>query len=70
MRKKCKCSKMVTHSEQSQHDTREALFAGPYAHPLSVTDIDLEEAVDLFAKKYPRRLELGTLLKDHDDQHC
>ena len=31
----------------------------------------LEEEVtsNLFAKKYPRRLELGTLLKDHDDQY-
>ena len=28
-----------------------------------LTDIDLDEVVDLFAKKHPRRLELGTLLK-------
>jgi len=35
-----------------------------------LTDIDLEELVDLFAKKYPRRLGLGTLLNNHDDQHC
>ena len=33
-----------------------------------LTDIDLDKVVDLFAKMHPRRLELGTLLKDRDDQ--
>ena len=33
-----------------------------------LTDIDLDIVLDLFAKMHPRRLELGTLLKDRDDQ--
>ena len=33
-----------------------------------LTDIDLDIVVDLFAKMHLRRLELGTLLKDRDDQ--
>ena len=31
--------------------------------------IALEEVTNLFPKKPPKRLELGTLLKDHYDQH-
>lgn len=31
--------------------------------------IELEQVTDLFPKKHPKRLELGTLLKDHHDQH-
>ena len=31
--------------------------------------IELEEVTNLFPKKPPKRLELGTLLKDHYDQH-
>ena len=33
-----------------------------------LTEIDLEEAVDVFAKKHPTELYLGTLLKDRHDQ--
>ena len=66
---KCKGSKTATHFYQRQHDTREALFAGTCVHIHYPTYINLEEVVDLFAKKYPRRLELGTLLKDHNDQY-
>lgn len=31
--------------------------------------IELEQVTNLFPKKPPKRLELGTLLKDHHDQH-
>lgn len=31
--------------------------------------IELEEVNDLFPKKHPKRLELGTLLEDHYDPH-
>ena len=31
--------------------------------------IELEEVTNLFPKKPPKRLELGTPLKDHYDQH-
>ena len=39
-----------------------------FLHIHYLTDIDLDKVVDLFAKMHPRRLELGTLLKDRDDQ--
>ena len=38
-------------------------------HIRYVMVIDLEEVVDLFAKKHPKRLRFGTQLKDHYDQH-
>ena len=49
--------------------TQEMLSSLALMHIHYPTDINPEEIVDLFAKKYPRRLELGTLLKDHDDHH-
>ena len=38
-------------------------------HICYVIVIDVEEVIDLFPKKHPKRLELGTLLKDHYEQH-
>ena len=71
----CECKRSAsalrrlhTFSRASMTQERLSSLALMYIHYL--TDIDLEEAVDLFAKKHPRRLELGTLLKNHDDQHC
>ena len=48
--------------------TQERLSSLALMHIHYLTDIDLDIVVDLFAKMHPRRLELGTLLKDRDDQ--
>ena len=40
-----------------------AVLARTNAHTLSVK-IVLDEVVNLFATKHPRRLELGTILRD------
>lgn len=38
-------------------------------HIQNAVIIELEEVTNLFPKKHPKRLELGTLLEDHYDQH-
>ena len=48
--------------------TQERLSSLALMHIHYLTDIDLDIVVNLFAKMHPRRLELGTLLKERDDQ--
>ena len=44
--------------------TQERLSSLALMHIHYDTDIDLEEVVDVFAKKHPRKLELTTVLRD------
>ena len=58
----------VLHTFNRASMTQERLSSLALMHIHYLTDIDLDIVVDLFAKMHPRRLELGTLLKDRDDQ--
>ena len=44
-------------------------FNGCLVHIRYIMVIDLKEVIDLFSTKHPKRLEHGTLLKDHYDQY-
>lgn len=68
----CECERSASalrwlHTFNRVSMTQERLSSLALLHIHYLTDIDQEEVVDVFAKKHPRRLELGTLLKDRDD---
>ena len=45
---------------------QERLSSLAVMHIYCIKDIDLDQVVDIFVAKHPRRLELGTLLKDQE----
>ena len=69
----CECERSASalrrlHTFNRASMTQERLSSLALMHIHYLTDIDLDIVLDLFAKMHPRRLELGTLLKDRDDQ--
>ena len=52
------------HSHRKERMTQDRLAALAQMHIRSNFDVDEERMVDQFVRKHPRRLELGTLLKD------
>ena len=61
--KKCEFFKAAAHIQQACMG-KEKLSSLALMHIHHQVKIDLDEVVNLFATKHPRRLELGTILRD------